>query len=278
MAQQTEPDILSYANYRTIKHPVPYEFQLRGSSAELYYFGTEHISAPESPCFAKICTSFERFRPDAVLVEAISPLSYENSAQERKEYLSSIAFESREIAVRQGERFLGVSLALEYALHIECPEPKVQTMLEALHAAGNLKEQIIGMYGVRALAMHHLYRADWSAKEFCQHRLDILKDGSDWDKSLFTVDAVIVAAEERGISIDWSNLPKLGIHIDPTQRISDDPSIGYNDLVRTESRFRDLAIVSRIVALTEKFQRLYVLYGATHAVMQEAALRRHFES
>ncbi len=276
--------LMSYKEYDSIQHPTPYTFELHSAERHLFYFGSPHIFSPDAFAFREICAACDRFAPDAILVECVPEISFEANEADRAAFLSSLPLDSREHSVRlRGEGFLGARLAKELGVHIECPEPNVQTMLTALENEGFTREQIIAMYGVRALGLHANYAAAsapqiWgnTPDEWCEKRLAMLRRGSNWSPELFSLQTVLQTAKANGVEVGSQRAQDLALLTNPA--LTGDPESGglFNTIARAESVIRDLTIMCRISELTKTHRRVFVIFGVTHAVMQERGLRLLF--
>ena len=64
--------------------------------------------------------------------------------------------------------------------------------------------------------------------------------------------------------------------VDPTTATYDNEYSIINKICGVDTRFRDVHFIRQIAAGLDMFERVFVLYGGSHAAMEEQALRELF--
>lgn len=89
--------IMSPDDPRLLNFYFPYTYEvIGGHKGALSYFGTRHFSDPSDPMFGFIVDSFEKFRPDYVLVELEPKLNTTVSEDARLSFRDTYVNISRE--------------------------------------------------------------------------------------------------------------------------------------------------------------------------------------
>ena len=102
------------------------------------------------------------------------------------------------------------------------------------------------------------------------------KESTNWKGFDYSYERAIQLGEQiLGKSIDVENEPEALDFIDPIPwEEKKDKQTTLNRIGEASSLFRDKKIVSDIADALKTHKRVFVVYGASHAAMQEPALRK----
>lgn len=252
----------------------PYSYEIRGRHAGfLSYFGTRHFSDPNDPMFGLIVDSFERFKPDYILVELEPKLNSTVSEDVRLAFRDTYRSISREQAIRKSEVYLGVKLAADHMIPVECPEPSLAQAFMHLHESGFAPIAVASFYLLRAASNYPLYEREMSLDELIQYRIGQLAPQWAHDPSLLSWSKAQAFAREV-FGDTFSFRPEvIKPKVSPILSADSPERSIISDVSRSLSTLTDVTIISRIIELVTEGRRLYALFGASHAIQEEAALR-----
>ncbi len=239
---------------------------------ELYYFGVTHYRDPSNPIFSQIKTEFGKFNPDIVFVEGNNSLRTENRNRVIAKFKE---LEGDELIHLYGESGFLARLASEKGVYVDSPEPALGDQLQRYFKEGFTKDEIFTFYMIRFIQQRlRVPEPRPSVEKFALNKLKELERETGWSDFDFSITHLIQIGKEiwgEEFNIDGNNLGSL-IHANP------DESTGYkktiiNKIARVASEFRDEYMVGEIIKTLQKYRRLFVVYGFSHAIIQEPALR-----
>ncbi len=260
--------IMTTEEYAKVKHIRPYVFDIEVGDSKLSYFGMGHSNNPDDPAYQQVIETFDRVQPDFVMVEGIDRLA------ERKDEIDTwFQGKTKEQIIREGgESAYVLSLAAARGIEYDSPEPDKHNEVVAIAEQGFSREQIFLFYINRDVEQYYRMSERPSLEEFLQPKLDTLQKDTDWVDFEFSFDHYARLMKELlGIEVpkDWQTLHDLADPIPwPEKEMK-----STNDIATASSRFRDEHIVEEIERRLKEYKRVLVVYGASHAVMQEPALR-----
>lgn len=263
--------IMTAEEYGRIKHEIPYRFVLQAGGKELHYFGSDHIKDKSSPMFSEIEESFLLANPEVVFVEGISG--------DRTEFEERIKKMSRnEVIEKFGEPSFTLKLATERGIDWWCPEPAWEAFFEELLGYGFTKDEIFTWYVLRSLSQYNKKIHSEGFKKYASGYVERLKRNTNWPDFDYTFEHAMNSGEKIiGKKIDVENMEFN--YVSPVPRAGREKLETVLNRVATASTFiRDRKIVSDIIKAFEKYNKVFIVYGASHAVMQEPALKKFFES
>jgi hypothetical protein len=248
----------------TVERQRSYVFEVTKGSKYLSYFGSDHTTEIGDPLFPKIQKAFEDARPQLVLVEGME------SINDSKEEVDEIA---RNISLREsmefGESSYVLKLAIDSGVEFESPEPNFSLEIQMLLDKGYTKKDIFTFYAYRDIYQYqrdHKDRHMEALREFLAPILQKLRVSSK-------------ASQEEITSFTNELFSDIDLNSDKYAKESDPipwpehPQVVTNDISRASNDFRDRHIVERIAEALKNYDRVFVIYGATHAVKQEPAIR-----
>ena len=266
--------IMTAEEYSHTEHPTPYIFGLKIGDSELYYFGTPHRRDPQDPLFDEIETAFNKANPDIVFVEGINVTGDKTRFNERVKTASC-----EETIDRMGESGFTLKLGVDKDIEWRSPEPTDEDLYNDLLAKGFSKEQIFVWDVFHILPQYNRLMDKKGFKQYVQGFVERFKQATNWEGFDYSYERAIQLGEQiLGRSIDVENEPGATDFIDPIpwDEKKDKQTI-LNRIGEASSLFRDRKIVSDIADALKTHKRVFVVYGASHAAMQEPALRKLVE-
>lgn len=248
--------IMSYDDYAKIRHTTPYTFELSKEHQALFYFGANHSCEPANEQYPLLKSFWQKFLQQTggkncvVLVEG----SKRNLCQS----------EELAIATQGGEGGLMTLLAHQNNIPTECPEPSRQFLCDELLKYFSNDEVTYRNFALCVHQFHRYKHVDPHLKfeDHCQRYNDYkdLDHMKKIHKNLFNAE-LDVHDEKFFYNI-----------INPVVQTTI-----INKVCRQASATRDEFIVNYIKNLMQQGKNVFVVYGCTHAVMQEAAIKDLWE-
>lgn len=244
--------ILSYEEYAQKKHGSPYMFTLSTSTQHLYYFGANHSCEPTDKQYPLLETYWNDFL----------------KATEGKNCVVLIEGSKRRLCATKEEAITqsgGEGGFMTYVAHKEhipviCPEPDYKTLQQELLNYFE-EDAIIYRKFAQSVQQFHRYRKNDASLEFetfyqGRYNLPSLDAMKGVHKKLFN---------------DELNLDDELFFYNITNPVTTDTII--NKVCRKASNLRDQYMVACIDQLIKEGKNIFVVYGYTHAVMQERAIK-----
>ena len=248
----------------------PHIFYFEKGKKKLVYFGAGHIhDNSDDPQYEQIETEFEKTDPELVLVEGIGEIQI---SEKRKDLVREAGWE--EIR-KKGENHFTLKLALEGKREAESPEPTKKELSDYLENAGFTRDEI---FALRFTNIFTQYLQLKDKPEFGSYMAPYMErfNTVGWENFDFSFqNAARCFTQASGLPLDLKK-PELYDHIGdpiPWEGISQNR---MNIIARAETIFRDRFMIERIAKGLEKYDRIFAVYGDSHAVMQEAAVKELF--
>jgi len=270
-------DIMTFEQYREIRHPTPYIYDLEANGKELKYFGTRHIkhdTKPDDPALSQIKEAFDEMKPDCVFVEGIH-----GETGAIKERVKGYSYQ--DIIGRAGEAGFFLKLAVDNGVDWQCPEPSHQEIYEHLLGMGFSREEIFAHDILLSLPQYLRGQQHRDGFEkYSQGYIDHFKTVTGWEDFDYSYNHGVEIIEQiLGRPLDVENQAgaseKYFVNLTKPMESEDKRTI-LTQIGEETSMFRDRKIVSNIAKALETYDRVFVVYGASHAVKQEPALRTLF--
>ncbi len=252
-----EKHLMTWEEYEKTFHPTPYSFVVSKAGRCIYYFGARHSCDPKDPQFPLIKKFWKEFlkttegKDRMVFVEGgVRPMSRS----------------ANEAIARGGEPDFITYAATKEGIKIISPEPP-----ESLRYKELLKH-----FTKEEIAYHDFARMvyQWNRRikkpDFAKYLGDSLawdRHQSGWVDFDFSIAHMIAIHEKlfkRAFDKDDKDL-FAGI-VDPTKNLSRINAVSHEV-------FRDAYILRQIEKYWKKGTNLFIVYGSSHAVMQERAIR-----
>lgn len=254
-------NLMNYEEYAKVVHTIPYIFIENKNNQYLYYFGADHTWDPKHKQFKLLQEFWQQF---------LDKTRSKNCVVLVESNLRNLwGSKTKEEAIRRsgGEGGFITFLANQANIDIMCPEPEEKQIFEELQKKYSAD---VLLYKKFAQAVLCAIRANKSNKSV---------DIKDWinnclskHNNYFGLFSSLEQIElTHKILFDFElNLLDEDFFYKITNPVDADSMI--NKACRDTSTFRDLYIINYIKQLFEKGKSVFIVYGATHAVMQEKAL------
>ncbi len=247
---------------------------------ELTYFGSTHSNRPDNPMMEAIRNDFDQAKPALVVIEGFDDLEV-MPAKEFEQQKGTSHFSQDELIERGEERGLAFRLASENDLQIVSPEPSDAELLTHIQTQGGTQEDVVGFYTLRSLMQKARMNREFTNAQIISDTIEKAKLRLGLSKIEFTAETLKHRiAELTGISLEkFQNLERITHEefvkikelIDPIPW-DDTPFTEFNRINQLITRFRDERIVEKLAEYLEKYKKVFVVYGASHLLMQKAAL------
>jgi hypothetical protein len=269
-----QPKTMTFEKFAKIKYNTPYFFELATGDKKLFYFGTRHSRDANDSIFEQIKQKFKEFSPQIVFVEGHTSL--EKKKQQTLNELKKL--DNAEVINKFGEPGFALKLAAMAGVDVESPEPSREKEIASLVEQGFTKEEIFAYYGYRVLDQYYrIMKENSSVEEYLKSYLGGFIENSNWSDFDYSLEYL----QKIGKQI-WGKRGDL--HTNDLFRARPSPwKAGpkwtrVNDLAQQSSYFRNTFILQRIIEVLKEKDRLFVLFGASHAYMQEPELRKIFKA
>lgn len=255
------PDLLMTAReYNETRHKTPYVFSSNKDNQFLFYFGCKHTRDPRDEQFEEIKNFWSEFltktkKHNCVVLIESNPLP-------------TIIGEQDGVIKEFGERGFMVWLAEKEKVPFYHPELQIGEEAEIL-AKHFPKKLIVYFYFIRSVRSwlegerpENFENVLRRAANACQQRIN-------WqDVSCSVEDIKEIHKEIFGEELSIKN--KETINRAPVPIYYDSV---INDIARESSRIRNIKILEEIEKFWEEGKNIFILYGASHAVVQERAVK-----
>jgi hypothetical protein len=259
-----------HTSYAREQEHQPYVLDLESEKKKLVYFGSPHINNPEDVIFDEIKKKFEETKPEMVYIEGWRKINFwkDKIREDMKD-------ESLEDMKTKGESKYALKLAVDAGADFESPEPDLREEIEWHLKKGFSKHDIFSYYMYRTIDQYQRMHKEQS-REDCEKYLaiylDHLFESVDWSKEEFEF-----FKQDLFKNLEVENTKKYHdqVHPIPWEGLS---LTNINMVSQSSNRFRDEYAVERIAEGLKKYDRMFVVYGASHAVILEPALRALMEN
>ena len=266
--------IMTMGEYSQMHHETPYIFDLKAGNKELHYFGAPHVRDPKDPIFSEIKAAFDLANPDIVFVEGINVRGNKNILNEKIKNETS-----KELIDSAGEAGFTLKLASDKGIEWQSPEPNDEELYKHLLKQGFSKDEIFVRGVLLVLPQYNRQMNKETFKEYALPFIEQFKEATNWEGFDYSYKHAIKLSEDiLGGPVNLENEEEASDYIDPTPwEEKKEKQTVLNRVGEASSIFRDKYIVSSIAEALKTHKRLFVVYGASHAVMQEPALKELFE-
>lgn len=263
--------IIPVDKYDPNSHPKPYVYQLDQGGKSLYFFGAAHNTDPKSEMFVQLKNVFNDFQPEMVIVEGIGRASNPDTKQEFEESIKSKPVD--EVIRSRAEPAFTVYECLQRELPWDSAASKLGDEVKYLLSLGYMHEEIFVWIALRQVYMYIRAPKDSrpSLDIYVQAGLNNLQEQTRWDDFDYSYQtAVRLTHEITEIDIPNVNLEELRSQLGPSKSHSANV---YKRIWADSAEYVDRLCVQMIGSNLEKYDRVLVVFGAYHAVVQEPALR-----
>ncbi len=265
--------IMTAEEYGCMEHDVPYVFGLKSGETELHCFGAPHVMAPENPIFEQIKTAFTAANPDLVFIEGIRKPEDTSVLNERVR-----AMTEGEAIIRAGEAGFALKLAIGNGIDWHCPEPTDKDLYGHLLTQGFSKDDLFAREIFLMLPQYHRQTKKDGFREYIEPYIRRFEQETDWQDFDYSYERGIgIGNRLSGEDIDVENDPAAPDRIDPIPwEGREGKRTVLNRIGTAASAYRDRKSVKDMAEAMKTHERIFMVYGASHIVMQEPALRKLF--
>lgn len=267
--EESKKFILSNKEYA--EHPFAhskestYVFELKHQEKHIVFFGSAHINDPENRIFDEIQAQFNELNPQVVYVEMAEDINRKKPYMEQ-EAKSLSYFDAK----KTNESTFTLKLAVEAGIEFESPEPSRSDMINYLVEQGHVKKDIYFALMYRNINQYIRENKD-GTNEGCKKHLEVYCNSferiSGWDK-----EELESYKQDLFDELDIVDVKKYRSQTTPVA-ISGETKTPIKEIIESLSPFREAYIFEKIAQGLEKYDRVFVVYGNSHAVKQEPALR-----
>ena len=267
---------MTFKEYAEQHHDIPYVFELEKGPKKLVYYGSDHSNDPAHRIFNDIEQRFNNASPQIVIVEGIPLL---NSQKDRAREMAS-GMSSEQVIKKFGEPGFAVKLAVDAGIEMESPEPQYKEEVDHLLKQGFSKEEVFAFYMYRHINQYHRIPDQPSVEEFLKPEIEQFKKSSEWPGFDYSIENLRrIGQTIWGENSNFDDPDVAAQRVDPTLWAgTEEKQTRINLVSQACNNFRDQFIVKRIREILKQYDRVFVVYGASHAYMQEPALKKIFES
>lgn len=266
--------ILSFEEYRdtpfaNAEDERKYTYCVEAAGKSIHVFGTAHLHEPDDPLFDEIRYALHEARPDVVLVEG---KEYLNEHKDRiRAHLKQVHVTD---LFEEGESVVALKHAVELGADFESPEPDLREEVTRMLNDGYAPRDIFTYYAYRSVAQYIREHSDPRIEECRAHlspEFEKLRSGTGWDEQVLDELEATLLRE-----LDISDQTRYETQSDPVPW-EGVPQTPVNEVARTSCRIRDEHILKRVAELMETYDNVFIVYGSTHAVRLEPAIRQLIE-
>src|SRR3989344_3999133 len=252
--------LMPYKKYRALEHSTPYIFHIQKNGQHIFYFGAKHTFNPRDPQYKKITAYWDTFLK----------VTHKNNCIALIEGGERTVSKTKKQAIRDGgEMHYIVYLASKNGIKTISPEPLAQYRYKKLLKKFSKKE--IAYYDFALVCYQwNRYKKKPNFEKYVNRFLESDKRNSGWKNFDFSLKNMLkIHKETFGTEFDKNNNQFFSDILDPISNKSIINKVSFFE----ESGLRDEYIAREIEKFWEKGMNIFVIYGTSHAVIQEAVIR-----
>ena len=253
-------------------------YKVTGEAGEVTYVGVNHLSERESPdaraMFENIERRFQDATPDVVFVEGLNGLRYDREGE--IEFLRSHSFD--DVIKERGENGFTAKLALENNAEVVLAEPNDSELIEHLSTRFT-RDEIFGYYFYLMLPQYQRMRSEGtiteSFEEYINPTLEKVKEVTNWEGFDYSVEhASDIGRDILGKELDIEDEAFYENKTWPLILDSPEEETVLNKVSREWNAFRDVSVVNQMGEALKDHDRLFIVYGGTHSLVQKPAIEK----
>jgi len=248
-----------------VRGQVPYIYSLNNKGQSLYYFGAKHVMDPKHPQFDYLHEQWLNFLDNKTKEEII--VVCEGEVNEKN--LSNLD----DAIKKHGESGAIVFWANQENIQTVRPEPTIEDDANELLKKFS-KEEIFYFYIIRGIVSWQRKVEPGDFNVYILKSVERYKNIFNWEDFDFSFDTTILNEHKKlfGKELDLNDKEFLRKIPVPVGNISI-----INEVARTSSQNRNFFILDNIEKLWNKGKNMFIVFGASHAIMQERAIREIVE-
>jgi len=256
--KEIESFLYSYDDWKSVAKKWPYCFEIEEKGQLLYYFGANHSHDPSNEQFPILREFWGKFLEKTDSKNAV--VFVEGGLRK--------ASKDEEMTIRDnGEGGLITWLANNSKISTHCPESnrgeEMKYLLEKFS-----KDEIEYYYFVRGIHSGNRLNPRPNFEEYANKCLARDKTESGWGEFDFSL-GNMKKIHKNIFGTDFNENEEKQSYVNP---VSENSVI--NKVARACSTYRNVHIVSEILKFWQEGKNIFVVFGGSHAVLQEPALRR----
>ena len=237
----------------------------------LYFLGARHEYGLNSATFINIKKIIEEFNPQVIIVEGIPDLT-----DEKKERINKLAYQCAQDNFKTcGEDLFAIYLSLKNHIYWQSGEPKEAKLQEQLVLSGYPKKDIAFFYLVRQI------RELINEKSLNELNFDLVANNYLQEKAKYAgLPAELNAHGFKKWYEEKMHKPFILSDIDSeTTAPLVEPDASYLHRISAKiGLIRDQNLAQSIAEMLNKHQRVMVVYGHSHLLVQLDLLKNMFET
>jgi len=262
--------LLSLEEYVALSHEVPYVYTCEPEDRKLTVFGADHSNDPEHPQFQQLEAIFETEEPHCVLIEGLQDEVVFTRLSSLLKNLHG------EVAIQQGgESVYAAALALATGYTWGSVEPSDSALFSYLESLGFSRQNIVVWYALRLLPQYVRREETIHFNEYITPFLEQLARATGWSEAQQDSQKVLEEATQllqRDLVLHSEAQALRYVSAVATLAHDQDYTV-MNTISAVANEFRDRAMVQAIHTALCDYSSVLVVYGASHAVVQEPVLR-----
>ncbi len=259
-SKMAKKKILSYRTYRALKHPTPHTFRIQKNGRYIFYFGAKHTFDPKDLQYKKISAHWNAFLKVTRRQNCIALIEGGERAVSK----------TKEQAIRDGGEMHYVAyLACKNGIRAFSPEPPAQYRYGKL--LKKFSKKGVAYYDFALVCYQwNRYEKKPDFEKYANRYLESDKRDSGWKDFDFSQKNMIrIHGELFGSRFNKNDKKFFRDILDPLGKKSIINKISLFE----ESGLRENYIVREIEKFWKKGMNIFIIYGASHAIRQEAAIR-----
>ncbi len=256
---------------------IPYTYELTNGPKELLFFGSQHLTDPSSVMFEQLRTMFLEFKPELVLIG-----DRKETTPEEREAFEKQVLELTPDKLIHNHADIGftVKLALDHKIPWIPGRPTDKQKFAYLLENGYKPEHVFA-YRLMRIVIQYRNSQDpsWPAFfEYAKGFLTRFEANTNWEGFDYSVEnflAIINALFAKNFTLDsLLNLPEIEAYALPDNKPPgwEHPS-PLNEIGNLTWQYDDMVVVQKINQQFQNYNKIFILFGYSHASAQEPALR-----
>ena len=262
--------LLSLEEYIDVEHPVPYIYRCAHKNGTLVVFGADHSNEPTHQQFQALKKQFSHEKPTCVLLEGLQD---EVLFRQLHEIIHQLSF--TEAIERGGESLAAAWLAQHSGQTWQSIEPADHELLHYLASLGFSRQEIIMWTVMRLLPQYIRRQPAMSFVEYVQPFTAQTARAVWWSEAQQPVDTILTNVTELlGHDVSLHSERQASRYVSPLATVNRDGDYTVlNTIAAVATEYRDRVMLNHIARASSYCSAVLVVYGASHAVVQEPVLR-----
>lgn len=252
--------IMNYEDLLVRDFEIPYLFRIRGKKNNLFYFGSNHSYDVTDSQF----NSLRRFWEEFISIDKDGKkiVLVEGGVRE-------LATSENEAIEKNSEAGFTIYLARKAGIEVVSPEPAMKDEAKFLLDRFG-KEEVEYYYFARMVRQWCFLSTRPSFEAYLEASLQNDRENLDWNDFDFSIKNLkSIHKKLFGGNFDERDVNFFNSVTTPMYR-----STVINEVAQESSKFRDISIIDEILKNVSEGKNVFAVFGFTHAVMQEQALKR----